>query len=529
MSDEPQVIRVLLVENDPEDAVIFRRRATECTRHRIVTDAVSNCAETMRRLAEQHYDLAFLDYDLDGGENGVEVLKSIRAAGYELPAIAITGSGSERVAVAMMKAGATDYLVKEAFDGDVLERSVHYVLEVQRLERERRLANEALADAAARWQQTFDAIEDMVAVMDRDRTIVRANRAMMEAFPRCDIVGAKCHRLVHGTDHPPTGCPSRGAFAGRGASHTEIVERHMDNRRLEVAVYPIEGRDGEVEGVVHIMRDVTELRRAQEAFVEVEKLRATRDLAGGVAHNFNNLTTAILGYLGFVREDLEKHGLPADDVAAATECIQRAAGLARELHQWTQPTGGPRERMTLAGLARTLRERVGRMLPPGIDFQADVTEYGVEARIDVATEALLDALLSICDNAIEAMPDGGKLTLTLSTLERTPPGEGFSGRREMFAAIAIADTGTGMTPDVQAKVFEPFFSTKNTVGVGLSLALARRVVAANGGTIEADSEPGKGTTFRVLLPMSPPGAEPDTRRGPEGESTASATTRRTEQ
>jgi len=143
----------------------------------------------------------------------------------------------------------------------------------------------------------------------------------------------------------------------------------------------------------------------------------------------------------------------------------------------------------------TLADRCRAALPDNVELL--LNEAAREVVIEGAVERMQEALLSICNNAWEAMPDGGTLPLSAHGPPRTD-----SLCETGSALIAISDTGGGIEPDVLPRIFDPFFSTKRTVGVGLSLAVTRRVVEDHGGHIDVDSAPGRGTTVRVFLPVT---------------------------
>lgn len=226
---------------------------------------------------------------------------------------------------------------------------------------------------------------------------------------------------------------------------------------------------------------------------ETAKLRTIRDLAAGVAHNFNNILSAVLGYSSFVREALEEQGASLADIDKLINSAKRASHLGVQLAECARPASGPRKRITLGLLVADLAAECEKSLADNIHL---VVNAGAEqTHLDVLPGSLQSALMSICTNAQEAMPDGG--TLTIAADKTRPKGE----QEAELALITFSDTGIGIEEDVLPKIFDPFFSTKQTVGVGLSLALTHRVIADHGGRIEIESVSGEGTEFRVLLPV----------------------------
>ena len=247
--------------------------------------------------------------------------------------------------------------------------------------------------------------------------------------------------------------------------------------------------------ILGLFHDLGELRRLEALEREAEKLRATRDLAAGVAHNFNNLLTAIMGYAGFVRQALEELHGPLQDVEKLIECTERTARLSADLRTWVEPTAVVGQPVTLDAIVTKLVSRCRQVLPENVELITKIA--AADTCLKVAVDGLLKALFNICENALEAMPEGGTLTISADTVRR----KGHEGEAES-AEIVIADTGRGISEEVLPKIFAPFFSTKGTVGVGLSLTLTRQTIEDEGGTIEVQSTPGQGTRCRVSLPIA---------------------------
>ena len=234
----------------------------------------------------------------------------------------------------------------------------------------------------------------------------------------------------------------------------------------------------------------------EEQARQVGRLNAMVDMAAGVAHNFNNILGAVRGYVGFIRQDLTRQGMCTDDADRLVACVSRACHLVTQLMGCARPTLGERKRVGIGSLASDLAAQCRGSLADNVELVVHVRAR--ETQLDVVPEVLLAALLNMCINAQEAMPDGGTLTITAGPArrEREPGDAGL-------ALFSIADTGAGIEADVLPKIFDPFFSTKQTVGVGLSLTLTRRIVEDHGGKIEVASAPNLGTVFSVLLPTAP--------------------------
>lgn len=493
MSETP--VRVLLVEDDAEDAGVFRRRAAASHEHSIEVDHVTTPEQALRRLSGQEYALVFLDQCLGGPMTGLDILKHIRLAGPDPPAIVLTGAGGEDIAVEMMKNGAMDYLVKDNFDCEVLDRSIRYTLEQHRSALARSRAEKALRESERKYRHLFENLSDAVFLADAETgRILEANKQAETLLGRTrdEMIG------MHQTElHPPSEAGrvfARDVQQGHVAAYDGEVTR-KDGTTVPVNISAATLTNGDQRLILGLFHDVTEHNRLEAAEREAEKLRAIRGLAGGVAHNFNNLLTGVLGFAGLARATLSERGAPVDDIDQAVRCARDAARLSKQLEEWTEPIVGSQQALVLDLLVGDLMGRCRESLPEDIRLASHVAAPA--ARLEASFDSVLGALLNICENAREAMPGGGVLTITADTVQR---GTG-DGERE-FAAISISDTGVGIQPDVLPKIFEPFFSTKGTVGVGLGLPLSRHITEEHGGEVDVQSTPGQGTTVTVFLPIA---------------------------
>ena len=239
--------------------------------------------------------------------------------------------------------------------------------------------------------------------------------------------------------------------------------------------------------IENVLKSFAERERLRSVEREAEKYSAIQNLSAGVAHNFNNLLTGVLGMAQFIRETLEQNALPTEDVDDLIGCAQRAASLSGQWLQWTRRSTDQRSEPSIGALVEELTERIQPLLPEGVRLFTEITAAGLplELRID----GVLTGLMHVCTNALEAMPGGGALTIRTDA-------------DEQWTRIRITDSGVGMAPDILQHVFEPFFSTKDTVGVGLSLAFAWQTVMDEGGTMTVESTPGGGSTFTIALPIA---------------------------
>ncbi len=367
---------------------------------------------------------------------------------------------------------------------------------------ERKLAGETLR----KLQRAVEYADNAIFMTDPQGTITFVNPAFQRVYgyPPEEAVG-QTPRLLKSGRHSRAfydlfwkkllaGEPIRG----------EIVNKTRDGRMVTVeeSVTRVLDGGGRCIGFIAVQNDVTGKRLLEEQFRQSQKMEAVGRLAGGVAHDFNNLLTAILGYSGLL---LSQEGLPEPVTEAMTEIHkagERASSLTRQLLAFSRKQVLLPEILDLNAIVRDLEKMLRRLIGENIALVTELDGRLGAVRADPGQ--IEQVLLNLIVNARDAMPDGGTVTVSTSdcpideAFVRTHPGI-RAGRHSL---ISIRDTGQGMAPDVLSHLFEPFFTTKEKgKGTGLGLATVYGIVKQSGGYIGVESEPQRGTQFRVYLPV----------------------------
>jgi two-component system, cell cycle sensor histidine kinase and response regulator CckA len=409
------------------------------------------------------------------------------------------------------------YAVEPGFFGEREIRLLEeVVLDISRAldnmeqERRRRMAEDAALAAERQWRTTFDAIGDAVCLIDLNGRIQRANRAMatLTNLDHNELVGCTCFEVVHPEACPASNCPLARM---RQSHHRESMVLQRGNRWCEVVVDPLFDESGQLVGAVHIVTDISERmnveqerQHLQTQLIQAQKMEAVGQLAGGVAHDFNNILTAVMMHLNLLQDDSH---LSAETRAGLAELVvetKRAANLTRQLlmfsrRQVLKPQ--PLDLNSLLGnFLKMLRRLIGEQIT--LEFNGAPGDLWIEADPGMLEQVVMNLLV----NARDAMPKGGRVTLKTRQVELD---EGAcqsnpEARAGAFVCLSVSDTGCGMDEAVAKRIFEPFFTTKEVgKGTGLGLATVYGIVKQHLGWIEVDTAPGRGSTFTAFLPAKP--------------------------
>jgi len=358
---------------------------------------------------------------------------------------------------------------------------------------------EDVARGKNEWETTFDAMTNGVSIHDLDFNIVRANRALAKLLGKTtdQIIGRKCYEVFHDRDEPLEACPQVLAFRD-SCSHTLVAEEAKLDAMLNISSDPIFDRDGNITGAVHDVRDITEQERLRTQLAQSEKIRALGEMAGGVAHDFNNFLTVISGNTQLMLSQMD--GDRDQEFRESLESVQRAAADAAETVRRIQEFTRVRtaRSFTIVNIKSVLLNSIDIARPRWRDeAEARGVKIEIEARLVsippvLANESeLAEVFTNLIINAADVLRDGGRITVTTDT---EPGGD--------WVRVVVADNGKGMDEEVKKRVFEPFFSTKGVSGSGLGLSVAYGIINRHRGDITVESNEDEGTRFIVRLPVA---------------------------
>jgi two-component system cell cycle sensor histidine kinase/response regulator CckA len=360
----------------------------------------------------------------------------------------------------------------------------------------------------------LDGAFDAFVLMSPDGAILDVNAAAERLFdiPRAQAIGRDLATLIIADESRQE---YRRAVERHAAAGTSGAPGRLELHGLRggTATFPLElslSRIASADGPMFTawIRDVTERRAAEEALrlSEIQlrqalKMEAVGRLAGGVAHDFNNVLTAILGYAdllldGFIREDPRRA-----DIEEIKRAATRAAGLTHQLLAFSRKQVMQPRRLNLNDVVRNVQKLLAKLLGDDIVLRID----GDPAIGDVKADPgqIEQVLMNLVANARDAMPDGGHVSIaTANHVVRPAEAQALVGLVPgSFVTLTITDTGHGIPPHVRSHIFEPFFTTKaQGQGTGLGLATVYGIVKQSGGWIYLDETPGPGASFRIFLP-----------------------------
>ena len=498
-------LKILHLEDNPTDALLVREMlSAECVDCDLVV--VSEPDEFERELARGDVDVVISDYSLPH-YCGTEALQRTRALGPETPFIFVSGSIGEERAVEAVRLGATDYVMKEHLRRPGL--AVRRAVEAAESARRRREAETRLEEERDFLVDVFSSVQDGLVVLDADLKIVRTNSTMEKLFPdRMPLVGRAAGGLC------PAAAEQIRTATLRDGQPAQIVcalETALGPGEFSVFAYPlVERRSGRQTGALLYVRDVTAERRLQQQLFQSQKMESIGQLAGGVAHDFNNILQAILGFADVLAAEIAVDDPAHADVAEIRQATERGIALTRQLLAISR-------KQVLAVEDLDLKERVGQMGNMlqrllGKTFELRCEFSAAPAVVHGDANQLEQILLNLVVNARDAMPAGGAISIGVQPREvaaaeaarRGPP-----WRAGAFVCLSVTDAGTGIPPEILPRLFEPFFTTKaKGQGTGLGLSTVYGIVQQHGGWIDVDSQVGRGSTFAVYLPVPAPGGTP---------------------
>jgi len=515
-------IHVLLIEDSAVDARLVKGILEHDENGIFTLQHALTLEEGLRLLApDSLFRVILLDLGLPG-TTGLETLRRVMPLAEGASVVVFTALQDEELGIAALREGAHDYVIKGQIHGGQLRRILRYAVERHKLSSEllaevkqRALVQQALQLSEQRYRLLAETAPIGILLTNEQGMVIDANTQALRMFgyDRGELIGQSIEMLL----------PERFRCSHEGQRSSYMKERHarpmavgreLTARRkdgtefaVEIALAPLATDDGVL--VSSTIVDITERKKMEEQRRLSQRMEAIGKLSGGVAHDFNNLLAVILGC-----SDVLLDALPPDHPATRKIEMIRKAGasavdLTRQLLAFSRQQMLQPRVLDLKETVERTQALLRRLIGENIEFTISLDPS--LGRVKADPGQIEQVLLNLVINARDAMPQGGRLTIEACNVEMD---DTYKGEHQVvipgrYVVLGVQDTGCGMDRDTQARIFEPFYTTKELgKGTGLGLATVYGIVKQSGGYIWVYSELNQGTLFKVYLPRVDESVQP---------------------
>ncbi|MFH1350835.1 MAG: CHASE2 domain-containing protein [Pseudomonadota bacterium] len=357
------------------------------------------------------------------------------------------------------------------------------------------------------WEESFNTINDAIAIHHRDCTIARANKTADHIFgnPLLELLEKRC-LLFRDT---VKNSPDQGIDERNPGIEEAIIEEIYDpglNKHLEIKALPRFDEDRQFSGMVQIVRDITERvtteereRQLQIQLIQAQKMEAMGTLAGGIAHDFNNILSAIIGYTELAYLEIPQENKAKRQLMEVLKGGERAKNLVNQILTFSRQTEHEKRPIEIGSVIKEALKLIRSTLPTTIEIRTDIRTPGA---VEADPTQIHQIIMNLCTNAYHAMREqGGVLRVLLEDVDIASEDQFPDLAPGRYVRLSVIDTGAGMRPEIVRKIFDPYFTTKSKgEGTGLGLAVVHGIVKSQGGAITVHSEPGKGARFEIFFP-----------------------------
>jgi two-component system cell cycle sensor histidine kinase/response regulator CckA len=370
---------------------------------------------------------------------------------------------------------------------------------------ERKKAEEALRSSEERARTLFETVNLIVLGLDADGRVDYVNPFFLKltGFSKTEVLGHDWFVFLPERIRPTLQGAFRDLLEQGFHPHYEnpVLTKSGEERMVAWNNTVLRDAHGRPTGTLSIGEDITQRNQLEVQLRQAQKMEAVGRLAGGVAHDFNNVLTAVFGYVDLLREELPADGEAQKDLMEVRKAAERAAGLTRQLLAFSRQQVLEPVVLHINDLVEDFEKMLRRVIGEDVAFRLALAKDAGNVRADPGQ--LHQVVMNLVVNARDAMPTGGTLIIETANADLT---EQYAELHQpvipgRYVLVAVSDTGTGMTPEVKARIFEPFFTTKEKgKGTGLGLSTVYGIVKQSGGYVWVYSELGRGTTFKIYLP-----------------------------
>jgi PAS domain S-box-containing protein len=459
--------------------------------------------------------------------DGLEVLAHVTRTRPNTPLIVVSGTGVIREAIEALHQGAWDYILRPMEDFSILTHVVGNALEKARLKRENRQYRRHLEQMVAERTQDLKEKEDQLRVIfktamdgfiigDYEGRILNVNDTYcnMSGYSRQELLSMRATDLEVAETKAQREAHVKRIFEKENFRF-ETRHRRKDGTLFDVEV-SVQNRGHEGRHIVAFVRDISDRKKMEKRIRQAQKMEAMGTLAGGIAHDFNNILGVIFGCTELALMHSPENSRGSQHMRQVLKAAHRATDLVQQILVFTRRREMGKQPLRLSLVLKEVSKMLRATLPATIEIRQEIDRNSGMTLADPAQ--IHQILMNLGTNAAHAMQDtGGVLQLKLKNVQLDgdevhmlgDPGPGS------YLKLTVGDTGHGMDRATLARIFEPYFTTKNpNEGTGLGLAVVMGIVKGYGGAISVQSEPGKGSRFHLFLPKTDDADEPDQPRSP---------------
>ncbi|MFG0316089.1 MAG: response regulator [Planctomycetota bacterium JB042] len=484
---ERPLLRVLVVEDNQADADLTLEWLLGFSEYDMSVEHALTLRDALETMSCWRVDVVFLDLNLPDSQ-GVSTLRTIRARSEDVAIVVLSGMESNELRNLARRLGAMDFVNKNESSRHLVERTMQHALDRFRAR-----------GRARQMERLVSQNPDGVLVVDAKGAVQFVNAAALDLF------GRRREELLG---------ESLGFSVAEGRAAEVEILRGSERRLCEMRVTGVEWQDAPA--YLATLRDVTDQRRLADLLRQQQRIEAVGTLAGGVAHDFNNLMAVVLGYCESLAFSEGLSPSDAEAVVGIQQAAESAAGLSRRLLAFGRRSTMEPVPTDLNVVVSELERMLRRLVGSGIELRLGMEPSLPSVLVDPAQ--LEQVVLNLVVNARDAMASGGRLSIETRSarVEARDDAEVRPGVEPgAYVVLSVADTGEGMSEEVRGRVFEPFFTTKGEgKGTGLGLAVVHGIVDQHRGHVVVASELSQGTTFDVYLPAIERTAESHPRSEP---------------
>jgi len=474
-------------------------------------EVVERLSDSLEALSCRRFDVVLLDLSLPDS-SGLETLAKVLSSTQQVAIIVLTGLSDEGLALEAMRKGAQDYLVKGHVDEHLLSRAIRYAIE-------RKRAEEALRESEEKYRTILESIEDGYYEVDiaGDFTFFNDSMCRILGYTKDELMGMNNRQYIYQESAKRvyqtfnkvynTERPSKGF-------DLEFIKKDDTKRYVETSVSLMKDSEGQPIGFRGIVRDISsrkkvegEQKRLETQLQRAEKMEAIGILAGGVAHDLNNVLSGIVSYPDLLLMQLPEYSPLRNPIFTIQKSGQKAAAIVQDLLTLARRGVSGTEAVNLNNTVteylispeyETLKE-----FHPAVTFKKDLKEdllYVLGSPVHLSK-----TIMNLVSNAAEAMPEGGEILISTENRYIDKPIRGYENVKEgYYVTLTVSDTGTGISKEDMEKIFEPFYTKKKMgrSGTGLGMAVVWGTVKDHKGYIDVQSAEGKGTTFTLHFPAT---------------------------